>query len=473
MMPTQPATEPHPSPGERLPRHVLVVYALPSVSIHFAMTLMGIYFFKYATDTLRVEPALMGFLFASARLWDGLSDPIAGYLSDRTRSRWGRRRSWLAVAVLPFGLSVLMLWSPPAWLAGPEVAIWLGVALLLFYTTYTALSVPYGALGAELSLDYHDRTRVFGYRQGIGALGLLCAVAAYYLLLEAERSPGSGPDARVLGLGVGLFTIVFGCGSIGLLVARIRERTSHQDRGPQRIFGAFGDVLRNPHARRLLVVQCLHFFSIASLSLGSAFLFQHVMDLPSYAAAMLIGCFATGIVLAIPLWVALSRRFGKHRCWRVALTVVGVLYLAVFFGMGADFADPRVLATSALFTVVLGGLQSSDFVLSHSLQADAIDFDEERTDQRKEGAYLATWSFAEKCSAALAAAAIGGILQWVEYAPGAVQSADTRLAILVLMSLVPSACHFAGALVLRGYALDEPEHGRIRAALASRGARGG
>jgi Na+/melibiose symporter-like transporter len=440
MMPTQPATEPHPSPGERLPRHVLVVYALPSVSIHFAMTLMGIYFFKYATDTLRVEPALMGFLFASARLWDGLSDPIAGYLSDRTRSRWGRRRSWLAVAVLPFGLSVLMLWSPPAWLAGPEVAIWLGVALLLFYTTYTALSVPYGALGAELSLDYHDRTRVFGYRQGIGALGLLCAVAAYYLLLEAERSPGSGPDARVLGLGVGLFTIVFGCGSIGLL---------------------------------LLVVQCLHFFSIASLSLGSAFLFQHVMDLPSYAAAMLIGCFATGIVLAIPLWVALSRRFGKHRCWRVALTVVGVLYLAVFFGMGADFADPRVLATSALFTVVLGGLQSSDFVLSHSLQADAIDFDEERTDQRKEGAYLATWSFAEKCSAALAAAAIGGILQWVEYAPGAVQSADTRLAILVLMSLVPSACHFAGALVLRGYALDEPEHGRIRAALASRGARGG
>jgi Na+/melibiose symporter-like transporter len=455
----------HPPP-DRLPRHVLVVYALPSVCMHFAMALMGIYFFKYATDTLRVEPALMGFLFASARLWDGFSDPIAGYFSDRTRSRWGRRRSWLAAAALPFGLSVLMLWSPPASLSGAGVAVWLGVALFLFYTTYTALSVPYGALGAELSLDYHDRTRVFGYRQGIGSLGLLCAVVAYYLLLEAERSPGTGPDARALGLGVGLFTIVFGCGSVALLVARIRERAAHQNRGPER-------MARNPHARRLLLVQCLHFFSIASLSIGSAFLFQHVMDLPSYAAALLIGCFATGIVLAIPLWIALSRRFGKHRCWRVALTVVGALYLAVFFATEVDFADPRVLVTSALFTVVLGALQSSDFVLSHSLQADVIDFDEVRSDQRKEGAYLATWSFAEKCSAALAAGGIGVILQLVGYEPGAVQSADTRLAILVLMSLVPSACHFAGALALRGYALDEPEHGRIRAALASRGTGGG
>ena len=142
-----------------------------------------------------------------------------------------------------------------------------------------------------------------------------------------------------------------------------------------------------------------------------------------------------------------------------------------FFGLDADFRDPLVVGVAALMTIVLGGFQASDFVLSHSLQADAIDFDELQTDQRKEGAYLATWSFAEKCSAALAAGLIGLTLQAAGYQPGEVQTADTRLAILVLMSLVPSACHYLGALALRGYALDEGEHAHIRATLESRRAR--
>jgi Na+/melibiose symporter-like transporter len=446
---------------------VVVAYALPSIATHFAMTLMGIYFFKYATDVLLLAPGLMGTLFAAARLWDGLSDPIAGYLSDRTRSRLGRRRSWLAAAALPFGLSVRMLWSPPMSLVGGGATLWMGGGLFLFYTTYTALSVPYGALGAELSADYHDRTRLFGYRQAVGAVGLVCAVVAYYLLLEAER--GAGPfTGRQLGLGVGIAAVALTGISVAVLLARVPERAALRDRGPERIFGAFGDVLRNPHARRLLVVQALHFFSVASLAIGSAFLFQHVMAVPSWVAACLVGSFAVGALGAIPVWVRLSRRFGKDRCWRFALLVVGTLYLGVFFGMEADFADPRALALGILYTIVLGAFQSSGNVLSHSLQADAIDFDEVLTHERKEGAYLATWSFAEKCSAALAAGGIGLTLELVGYEPGGTQSADARLAILVLMSLVPSACHYLGAVALWGYSLDEAAHVRVRSELAAR-----
>jgi len=431
--------------------------------------LMGLYFFKFATDVLLVAPAIMGLLIAGGRFWDGLSDPIAGYLSDRTRSRLGRRRSWLAASALPFGLSVLMLWSPPSGLTGAWVVAWVGLGLFLFYTTYTALAVPYGALGAELSEGYHDRTRVFAYRQGVGAIGLVFAVVGYYLLLESERGAIGSVSARDLGLGIGVFAAVTLCVTVAFVVARIPERVAYQDRGPERLFGAFGDVMRNPHARRLLVVQCAHFLSVAALSLGSAFLFQYVMEVPSWMAATLVGCFAGGTVLAIPLWVDLSRRFGKHHCWRFALVVVGFLYLGVFFGIDVDFTgSPVVLAATLFFTTLLGAFQCSNFVLSHSLQADVIDFDEVLTDQRKEGAYLATWSFAEKCSAAMAAGLIGFVLEAVGYEPGASQGESTRLAILVLMSLVPAACHFLGALVLRGYGLDEREHARIRRVLDER-----
>jgi Na+/melibiose symporter-like transporter len=463
----EPIPSPEPGASPPLSRAVLVTYALPSIGMHFSFLLMGLYFFKFATDVLLVAPAAMGGLVAVGRLWDGASDPIAGYLSDRTRSRLGRRRSWLAFSVLPFALSVLMLWSPPTDMPGAWSTVWVGGGLLLFYTTYTALAVPYGALGAELSQDYHDRTRVFAYRQGVGSIGLLCAVGAYYLLLEAAQ--GRGFSSRAVGLGVGSFAAVTLCVTVALVVWRLREREEYQHRGPARVFGAFGDVARNPHARRLLVVQCAHFFSVAALSLVSAFMFQYVLELPSWAATLLVACFAGGTVLAIPAWVSLSRRFGKDRCWRFALFAVGTFYTVLFFAVGRFSAEsPLLVAIAAFWSVVLGALQSSNFVLSHSMQADVIDFDEVMTGERKEGAYLATWSFTEKCAAALAAMTIGLTLEAVDYTPGGKQTESARTAILALMSLLPAACHFLAALALRGYGLDEAEHARIRAVLRAR-----
>ncbi len=127
-----------------------------------------------------------------------------------------------------------------------------------------------------------------------------------------------------------------------------------------------------------------------------------------------------------------------------------------------------MLVLAGLSSAILGAAQSSNFVLSHSMQADVIDYDEYVTGERKEGAYLATWSFVEKCAGALAAVLIGAALQIVGYEPGGEQTEATRLAILGLMSLVPGTCHFAAAFMLRGFALGQTEHARIRAELDAR-----
>jgi GPH family glycoside/pentoside/hexuronide:cation symporter len=450
-----------------LGRGVLLAYSLPSVALQFAFLLLGLYFLKFATDVLGIAAGVIGGLFAASRLWDALADPIAGYLSDRTRSRLGRRRSWMAVSALPFGLAVWMLWCPPAGVAGVSAVIWVGAGLLIFYTAYTGLTVPYGALGAELSQDYHDRTRLFAWRQGVGAVGTLLGVGAYYLLLEAER--GAGFSSRQVGLGVGIFASLCICATTAVLIARVRERSDYQERGPERVFSAFGDVLRNPHARRLLAVQCSHFFSVAVLSLVSAYVFQYVLGVSSGTASLLVACFAVGVVVAIPVWVPLSRRFGKHRCWSVALWALALFYVAIYFLLDAGLptGGPAFAALCAS-TLLLGALQSSNFVLSHSMQADVIDWDEARTGERKEGAYLATWSFGEKCASALAAALVGVALEWVGYAPNAAQNDSVRLVILALMSFAPAVCHAISALLLMRFGLGEEEHARIRRELATR-----
>jgi len=465
-----------PRKSRPLPVSQLLTYSAPSVGLHFTFMLMGLYFFKFSTDVLLVPPAVLGAVLGLSRFWDAVSDPVAGYLSDRTRTRFGRRRPWLAAAALPFGISMVMLWSPPAALSGGWVTAWIALGLILFYTTYTALMVPYDALGAELSQDYDDRTRLFAYRHGVGTAGMALGAGAFYLLLEAEK-----PETAVLGIGsrdlgslVALASLVLVCLSMAVLVVRLRERPDYQDRGPERVFGAFGDVGRNPHARRLLGVQALHFFSMVTLSIVSAFLFQHVMKVPSAVTAALVGCFALGTVLAIPVWVRLSLRFGKSRCWRASLFMVGCLYTGVFLGLQNGLSqDPLSLIFTGLASALLGGAQSSNFVFSRSMQADVIDYDEVETSERKEGAYLATWSFVEKCSGAAAAVLIGGALQLVDYTPGAEQTELVQLTILGLMSLVPAGCHFAAVLALRGFALDQVEHSRIRGVLDGRRAGGG
>jgi GPH family glycoside/pentoside/hexuronide:cation symporter len=464
---------PPPVPGreERLSVSQLLVYAFPSIGTHFTLMLMGLYFIKFGVDVLLIAPGVMGALMVVSRLWDALSDPIAGYLSDRTRTRFGRRRPWIAAAALPFGISVVMLWSPPASLGGTAVVVWVGAGLLLFYTAYTALMVPYGALGAELSQDYHDRTRLFAYRQAVGAVGMILGVGAFYLLLEAERPDGGvlALGSRQVGSAVALGSLVLVCASVSVLVARLRERPDYRDRGPARVFGAFGDVWRNPHARSLLGVQALHFYSIVTLSMTAGFMFQHVMRMPTWVTSVFVACFVSGSFGAIPFWIRLSLRYGKDRVWRASLVAVGCLYTTMFFGLRGGMSEDLVsLLISGLGAFLIGATQSGNFVLSHSMQADVIDYDEHQTGERKEGAYLATWSFVEKCSGALAAGVIGLTLQLVGYEPGSEQSEATRLTILGLMSLGPASCHFAAAFLLRRFSLDEGEHARIRRALDAR-----
>ena len=143
-----------------LPRGVILAYAAPRIAFGIMGTLFVVYFMKFATDVLLIAPAVIGTILAVGRLWDGITDPIIGFLSDRTRSLIGRRRLWLFCAALPMALSLIGIWSPPEFLSGVTLIIWITICLLLYETAQTAFYVPHGALSIELTQDYHDRTRL-------------------------------------------------------------------------------------------------------------------------------------------------------------------------------------------------------------------------------------------------------------------------------------------------------------------------
>ena len=178
--------------ADRLPASTVAAYGLPAIGAGYMYLLVGLYVMKFSTDVLLISPLAMGLIFSASRVWDAVSDPLVGYLSDRTRSRFGRRRSWMAASVLPIGALFVMIFAAPTGLTGAPLAAWMAVAVIGFYSVMTVFFVPHLSLGAELSTNYHERSRLFGYRHGFYTLGYIACLFTMQWLIGAEAE---GNDA--------------------------------------------------------------------------------------------------------------------------------------------------------------------------------------------------------------------------------------------------------------------------------------
>jgi GPH family glycoside/pentoside/hexuronide:cation symporter len=444
--------------SERLPLSVIWAFSVPRIGISFMGVLFVLYLMKYSTDVLLIPPAAMGTLFLISRVWDGISDPLAGYLSDRTRSRHGRRRSWMFAAALPTGIGMVMLWSPPAALGGAALVAWMGLALLVYETASTAFFIPHGALGAELTQDHHERTRLFGLGHLIGAIGMGLGLGLFWVLTNAE-------DQRATAF---LLSSVGGACVAGLILWstwRLPERRDYQGRGGRLMMSSFRDVARNPHSRLLLLVYGIETFGVASIAMLVPYVVQYVLGMPLTATTGVMACYLVPQFLFVPLWIRLAPRFGKKKLWLASMVATGLAFLALFA------VTPETPLLIYLLPVFLGVAAGCGAVVAPSVQADIIDYDEYLTDERKEGAYLAVWNFVRKSAGGLMALLTGFVLQASGFEPNVEQSEGARMAIRVLFSLVPAACYFLGALAFARFSLGEEEHRRVLAEISAR--RGG
>jgi len=431
-----------------------VLYGLPAAPVYFTFMLTGVYLLKFSADVLLVAPGIMGTLYGLSRLWDAVSDPIAGHLSDRTRSRLGRRRSWLLASALPIALGFAMMWSPPGSLSGAALAAWMGAGVFVYFTGTTCFSIPHESFGAELSKDHHDRTRVFGIKTAVGQSGTLLALGGMYLLITAD-DPRAAARMLVVVMAVAIPALMV------VAVSRLRERPEHQGRGATDLRSGFRDVLANPHAARLLLVFFVENFGTANLGLLAPFVMKYVLDMERMTPAFILIYFVPAL-LFIPVWIRLSRRVGKKRLWLFALATMTVAFSGLFFVEADNIWIMWVLG----FLAGVGG--GCGQVVGPSIQADVIDWDELRTGERKEGAYFAVWNFMRKSAYGVAAMIAGTLLSAVGFEANAVQSENTRLGMMILFSFVPGACFLLATLAFTRFRLDEAEHAAIRRELDAR-----
>lgn len=412
----------------------LLAYA--ALGFPLAMAALPIYVVvpKFYTETLGLDLSLVGLLLLLARSLDAAQDPVLGWLSDRSAARGQGRQRWIAAGLPLLGLGMLGLLTPPA-LGSAALAAWLSAALLVVYLGYSLVSVSYQALGAELAVNPHERTRVTAWREGL-ALGGVFLAAALPEFWVTQLGPREA-YARFALLFIGLLLVM---GSITLRFGPKAARPHADAPAALSPREALLMPLNNPAFRHLALVFMVSGIAASIPATMVLFYIADVIGRADLSGLFLVIYFAAG-ALGMPLWLALAKRVGKRAAW-----FAGMLLSVVTFVWAYRLGANEVVA----FGVVCGlsGLAlGADLALPPALLAEVIDRDEAAGKPRREGAYFGLWNLLTKANLALAAGAGLPLLALLGYQPQAT-SATALHALSLTYALLPCVLKGIAALIL-------------------------
>jgi GPH family glycoside/pentoside/hexuronide:cation symporter len=440
----------------RLPARVLAAYALPAFPAATLGLPLLIYLPTFYAGATGLGLAAIGGVLLVARLWDVGVDPAIGWLSDRTRTRWGRRRPWMAAALPVVLVASYMLFDPPSDAGAAYLLVW----TMLAYLGWSMLQIPHQAWGAELSRDYGERNRIAAWRESLTVAGV--AVAAALPAIAAAlgwTADGAPPEAAALQILFWTNLIVLPLS--GVLLLRGVPEPVPVPPAPGFDLSAGWALLRANAPFRILVVGYL-LNGVANALPATLFLLfaGDVLGARGIEGALLLVYFVAGIA-SVPLWLRAAKLWGKHRTWCTAMLANCAAFAPVPFLGAGDVPSFLIvcLATGLCF--------GADLALPSSMQADVVDVDTAAGGGQRTGLYFAVWAVAGKFALALAPAIAFPLLDMAGYVRGA-ESTDGHLALGALYAWVPVAFKLAAVALMWNFPLDAARQGRLRAQIETR-----
>ncbi|MEM1402513.1 MAG: MFS transporter [Pseudomonadota bacterium] len=432
--------------GEAPSTAVLAAYGSLAFPLAAAFIALQVIVPTYYAQALGLSLSAVGAILLAARLWDLFTDPIVGFLSDRTPPRFGRRRLWILGSAPLIALSVWALFNPPAD-AGNQFLL---ICTLAIYVAGTMSIVPLNAWGAELSPLYHQRSRISGARVVFGLAGTLIAL----LLVDNSSSEGLAKSLHA----ITLLTLIGLVISVPTAAISVPDRAHVSPQGNS-VRGVLR-LLRTPSPfRRLLVAFLLNGLGNAIPATLFLLYVTHVLEQPAIAGSLLFAYFVCSAV-SVPIWVRVSRALGKHRTWCIA-----VAGSCVFFAV-APFLSAGDTVLYATIVVGTGLMIGADLALPSAINGDLIEWDALENGQRRPGLFFALWGTASKLAYALAVGLSFPLLDLMGF-DATITNAGDDVRFLAVLYAAPSIVFKCTALALMWhFPIDEVEHTRIRKQLA-------
>ena len=432
------------------------MFAAPSMSLNVMLVPLYITLPQFYTVEVGMNVAVIANVFLVARLWDAVTDPTIGSLSDRIHTRWGRRRPWM-VAGMPFAiLATWFLLNPPSDATYLYPLVW----VFGFYFFWTMMFIPYQSWGTELATDFNERNRVAGYRDGASFLGYLLASLLPLLILQVAMGIDEPTFRQMIMVLAGFFFVSL---PIGILVCfwavcEPPRRESEQIRWVD----LFAIVVRNKPFRRLLFAYLLdrsamgtYFFVMPTLVISVLGVFEFFL---TFALVISIAS-----LLFTPLWVMVANRWGKHPAY-CAANVVTCLAYAMFL-----LVPPGSFAWTLPIFIVLGAGNAGTLITAPSMMADCVDYDHLKSGVEQTGAHMAFLWLVTKIGFALGIAIGGNFLALYGFdASAADNSAEALSAVRVATGGLPIMLLIPAILLMVFFPLNRHRHAVIRRRLESR-----
>ncbi|MFY1596586.1 MFS transporter [Micromonospora sp. WMMD737] len=429
-----------------LPRRVHAGYALGSLATGAFGTVPGLLLLPYLTDTLGVAAGVAALLVLLPKAWDVLVNPVAGRISDRTRSRWGARRPYLLVAGLALGVLFAAIFAAPFG-AGPAAGAYVAVAFLAAATAFAFFQVPYVAMPAELTGDYAERTRMMSWRIAVLALAILVSGAVAPLVRDVGG--GGVPGHRWMGLFVAGLIVL---GAVGAFLGTRSAPSGTVGESEPTLRAQLAVAARNRPFRALLVCFVVQSAGVATVLAGVNYFADQILRDPKGGPTVLFACFVGPALLVMPLWTRVGARVGK-----LAALVAASLIFAV--GALALVAAPVLPPLAVYLLVALIGVgYAGQQVFALAMLPDCIAYDTARTGRRQAGVFTGLWTAGETFGLALGPGIFGLVLQLSGYVSSdtgtaATQSGTARLGILLGFTVLPALLVGLAVLALRPYDL--------------------
>lgn len=439
---------------ERLTWTTLLAYGALGLPLAALNLPLYVYLPAFYAGDIGIGLAAVGYLLFFARLLDTVTDPLIGLASDRFETRFGRRRPWIAVACPLLIVSSFMLFVPAEGAGALYLFAWTSFA----YLAWTMMILPFTAWGAELSGDYHERSKITGAREAFVVVGILLAAALPTLFgLNAETQQGDILEILAWSMSVLLPLTAL------LLFLRVPER-QHEARGAGSRL-AFREGLRLAWNNKafLRLVSAFFLNGIANGLPATLFLLfvGNVLKAGEMAGPLLLLYFVAGIA-GIPVWLKISAMVGKHRAWAMAMIWASLMFAAVPFLSAGDVWPFVVIC--CLSGLALG----ADMALPASIQADVVDLDWLESGERRTGFFFAVWSMATKLSLALAVLIAFPVLDLIGFEAGGENSQAALFGLAALYGLLPVVIKLAATTLVWNFPIGAEEQAEIRADLERR-----
>jgi GPH family glycoside/pentoside/hexuronide:cation symporter len=454
----------------------IVLYGIGEIPITMTMVLLGLFGLFFYNSVLGLPAPLVSVGFAAGLALDAFIDPYIGYRSDRSRSRLGRRHGFMLAGALALGPCFFLLFSPPRHLGQAGLFIWLLLSSLVFRAASAIYRIPYLSLGAELSQDYDERTRIIAVRSLFGLLGTGCAAGLSFLLFSRGSPAAADPKLHyehypVLGL-------VFGLAMTGSALLGVWGTLGHRHGNPGQtglaprhtFFSGFRLAMSNPAFRSVWLSFTIFFLAVVvNASLAVHYFTWYAQIHENRYLSLIQISFVAGAFVGVLFWMAMAKRAEKRTLYSAGTLATAVLLCAAsllvgeghWFGTGHPIPLLVGHAAAGLFASAL-------WVVPPSMLADVADQDELATDLRREGIYFGILNFGEKLASVGSVALAGFMLHYfVRLAPGSpTQLPGVASRLGMAYGLVPGLLGTVAAGVILSYPLNRSAVGQIQHRLA-------